>query len=290
MSVVPIAAEPVATIAGFAITNSVVNGLLAVAFFSLVALALGTRRLAMVPKGLQNFAELLLEEMLGFMDRVTGSRATSRKFLPIVGTLFLYILFSNWVGLVPGVGSLGINAVVHGEKEFLPLFRPVTSDLNATLAMALFSVVISHIIGAVSVGFFRYANKFIKLGDLWHALVGFTKKPIGQAIIGLFVAIIEIGVGVIEVISEVAKIISLSLRLFGNVFAGEVLLTVISGLVAYGLPLPFMALELMVGIVQAIVFSTLVLVYLSLAVTKPHGHDDGEQHAKAAHEPAHATS
>ncbi len=287
---IPIAAEPVLNIAGFAVTNSVLNGFVAIIFFGLVAFFLNRRKLSVIPKGLHNFTEMILEGMLGFMDQVTSDRAKSRKFLPIVGSLFLYILFSNWLGLFPGVGSIGINTVHHGEPVFLPLFRPVTSDLNATIAMALFSVVISHIIGAVAVGFFRYANKFIKLGDLWQALVGFTKKSFGQAIIGLFVAVIEIGVGLIEVISEIAKVISLSLRLFGNVFAGEVLLSVIGGLIAYGLPLPFMALELMVGVVQAIVFSTLVLVYLTLAIEKPHGAHDDEHHDDKKHEPAHATS
>jgi F-type H+-transporting ATPase subunit a len=288
---VAIAAEPVLNVAGFAVTNSVVNGVLAVVFFSAVAVALNARQLQAVPRGLQNFAEMVLEGMLGFMDQVTHDRAKSRRFLPIVGTLFLYILLSNWLGLLPGVGSIGITANLHGHEEFLPLFRPVTSDLNATVVMAVFSVLVSHVIGAASVGVLRYGNKFVKLGDLWHALVGFTKKPFGQAVVGLFTAIVELGVGLIEIVSEVAKMISLSLRLFGNVFAGEVLLSVIAGLVAWGVPLPFMAMELIVGVVQALVFSTLVLVYLVIAVEKPHGaHDEADAHeAKPGHgAPAHA--
>jgi hypothetical protein len=108
-----------------------------------------------------------------------------------------------------------------------------------TLAMAVVAVVLSHILGVVAIGFFKYANKFIKLGDLWHAVLSLSP-------IKIFIAVIEFLVGIIEVFSEVAKMVSLSLRLFGNVFAGEVLLTVLASLLAFGLPVPFMLLELLV--------------------------------------------
>ena len=109
----------------------------------------------------------------------------------------------------------------------------------------------------MAIGFWKYANKFVKLGDIWHS---FRKGGIS-----IFVAVVEFGVGLIEIFSEVAKMVSLSLRLFGNVFAGEVLLTVMASLLAFIVPLPFIALEVLVGLIQAVVFAMLVLVYLTVA-------------------------
>jgi F-type H+-transporting ATPase subunit a len=129
--------------------------------------------------------------------------------------------------------------------------------------MSVIVVITSHVLGIAMIGVFKYANKFIKLGDIWHAFK--SMKPMDIA-----VAFIEFGVGILEVISEVAKLLSLSLRLFGNIFAGEVLLTVLAGILPVFLPLPFIALEIIVGIVQATVFSMLSLVYLTVATTEVH--------------------
>ena len=219
------------------------------------------------PKGLVNFFESLLEFVLGYIDSVTHDRKKTMKFLPIVGGMFFFILFSNWIGLLPGTGSIGINRA----GEFLPLLRPANTDLNMTLAMAVFAVIASHILGIFTIGFFKYANKFIKFGDIWHAVK--SGSPIKMMVAG-----IEFFVGLIEIFSEVAKMVSLSLRLFGNIFAGEVLLTVLASLISgYGaflIPIPFMLLELIVGIVQATVFSMLTLVYLSIATSQIHGHEE----------------
>jgi len=272
---VPISAEKIFSLGGLPVTNSLVNGWVAVFVFIVLALVLRAKPLE-VPRGVQNAAEALIEYMLGFIDQVTHDRDRSRKFLPIVGTLFLFILLSNWLGLVPGVGSIGIWQMVRGEPELVPLFRPATSDLNMTLAMGIAGVLVSHVLGVATIGFFRYSGKFIQVRGIWKALRRFGRVKLGQAVMDLFVAVVELMVGFIELISEVAKMISLSLRLFGNVFAGEVLLYVFFRLVAYILPIPFIFLELVVGIVQAMIFSTLVLVYLTVATDQPHGDDDGE--------------
>jgi F-type H+-transporting ATPase subunit a len=222
--------------------------------------------------------------MLSFMDQVTHDRARSRRFLPLVGSLFPFILVSNWLGLLPGVGTLGLWGLVHGERELIPLFRPATSDLNMTLAMSVLAVLSSHVIGIMTIGFFKYGNKFIQLGSLWKAVARIGKVPAGKYAIDLFAALVEFMVGLIELVSEAAKVASLSLRLFGNIFAGEVLIHVLSSLVAYVMPTPFMFLEIIVGIVQALVFSMLTLVYLTIATDKPHGdesHDAGREPAAA---------
>jgi F-type H+-transporting ATPase subunit a len=268
----PLVAEPIFQIGNFAVTNSIINSSIAVVFFFIVGLMLRNKT-AMVPRGLQNFTEAVLEIILGYIDNVTKDRKKSMQFLPIVGGIFLFILFSNWIGLLPGTGSIGRYLIHEGHLELVPLFRPANTDLNTTLAMALFAVVASHVFGIVAIGFWKYSNKFIKLGDL------FTSVRKGG--ISIMVAVIEFGVGLIEIFSEVAKVVSLSLRLFGNVFAGEVLLTVLAGLIAYIIPLPFMFLEILVGLIQAVVFSMLTLVYLTMATAELHGHSE-EQHPETA--------
>jgi|SRR5579872_2706058 len=277
----PLAAEPIFHIGSFPVTNTYINSTIAVVFFLIVGL-LVRRKLKLVPRGLQNFAESIIEVFLKYLDQVTGDRKRSLKFMPLVGSLFLFIIFSNWIGIFPGIGSIGIFRSTQGIKEFIPILRPANTDLNLTLSMAVLGVVVSHFLGIATVGFFKYANKFIKFGDIWKAIK--TGKPIN-----VFVAFLEFGVGLIEIISEIAKMVSLSLRLFGNIFAGEVLLTVLGSIVAYLVPLPFLALELLVGFIQAVVFSMLVLVYISVATTpipEGHGHEAQEKgHAEAG---AHA--
>ena len=175
-----------------------------------------------------------------------------------VGSVFFFILLSNWLGLLPGTGSITVG------HNFL--LRPANTDLNLTLAMALVSVISSHVFGFLTVGFFTHVGKFIQIKNL---LLSFTKGPIA-----VFQAIIEFGVGLLEIVSEAAKIVSLSLRLFGNIFAGEVLISVISALVVAVVPTPFMMLELLVGLIQASVFAMLTLVYLTVASEAPHGSEE----------------
>lgn len=282
---IPAAAEKIGSIGALPVTNSLLTGWVLVAIF--VAFGLAVRAAlakgARVPRGIQNAAEAMTEFMLSFMDQVTRDRVRSRRFLPFVGTLFPMILVSNWMGLLPGIGTIGIWIAAHGEPHLIPLFRPATSDLNMTLALGITSVVVSHFIGISTIGFFKHWGKFIQVAGVWHAIKNFGKKPVGEAIIGVFTALIDIGVGLLELVSEIAKMLSLSLRLFGNIFAGEVLLHVLATISAFLLPTPFMFMELIVGIVQALVFSILTLVYLTLATEAPHG-----EHAEEHHDTKHA--
>lgn len=269
---VPVIAEPIFHLGSFAVTNALVNSTALMAVLVLGSY-LFSRRLRKVPRRGQALVETLLETMLGYFDQVTRSREKSKRFLPLVGSLFLFILLSNWLGLLPGTGSIGIWQTVHGELELVPLLRSANSDLNLTLAMALLSVITSHALGMMSVGFFVHWNRFLPFGTFWKAFK--TLNPVK-----IMVAAIEFVVGLIELVSEAAKVASLSLRLFGNIFAGEVLITVISGLVSYLVPLPFMLLEILVGIVQATVFSMLTLVYLTILTEKPHGQEEAHADEK----------
>ncbi|HVY67363.1 MAG TPA: F0F1 ATP synthase subunit A [Patescibacteria group bacterium] len=275
----PLPAEILFHLGPLPVSNTLINAVLVMALFALMGWLLARqariqRPATNAPRGLLNFWEAIVEFLAGYVDNVTKDRAKTDRFLPIVGGIFLFILTSNWLGLLPGMSSIGL----FRAGEFIPVFRSANTDLNLTLSMAVFAVIASHLFGVAAIGFFRYANKFIKLGDIWQAIK--SGKPMG-----ILVAIIEFFVGLIEIFSEVAKIVSLSLRLFGNIFAGEVLLTVLASLLAgYGaflIPLPFMLLELIVGLVQATVFAMLTLVYLSIATTDLHGHEESTSQVAA---------
>ena len=258
----PAAAESLFHIGDFVITNAMVNAWIGVLFFVGVALV-ARRRRALVPSGVHFVFETVVEGMLDEVQKVTGDAKRARVFLPIVGTIFLFILFSNWFGLIPGTGSIGVWGIHNGHEALIPLLRPAASDLNFTLAIALVAVAASHWIGIRALGASNHLSKFVNVRGIIKAL---AKGPMAVA-----VAVIEFGVGLIEIVSEVAKVVSLSLRLFGNVFAGEVLLTVMLGLMAYVLPVPFIFLELLVGLIQATVFAMLTLAYLTVA-TEEHEH------------------
>lgn len=260
----PAAAEPLLHLGSIPITNAMVNGWIAVVFFVVLA-SIAKRRSGLIPHGIHNVIEAAVEFALSEIQKVTGDVKRAKQFLPIVGSIFFFILFSNWIGLLPGTGSIGIWGIHEGEVALIPLLRPAASDLNLTLAIAMFAVLSSHIIGLMTVGPISHISKFINLRGIVRSV---KKGPMA-----ILVAVIEFGVGLLEIISEIAKVLSLSLRLFGNIFAGEVLLTVMLGILAYVLPIPFMFLELLVGAIQATVFAMLTLAYLTVA-TQDQGHEE----------------
>lgn len=258
-------AEPIAHIGSFPVTNALATS--AVALLVVAVLTILIRRsIKKVPTGLQNAMEMIIEGFLGIFDGVTGSRKRSLQFAPLVLAFFFFILINNWMGLLPGVGSIGQIVSENGEKIFVPYLRGGTADLNTTLALATIGVVLSHIMGVMAVGWWKYLNKFINI----KAFLDIPKKIKKDPMV-LLVNPITAFVGIIEVIGELAKVASLSFRLFGNVFAGEVLLASMSAILAFGLPIPFMFLEVLVGLIQALIFAMLILTYLSIN-TSTEGH------------------
>lgn len=251
-------AEPIFAIGKFSVTNSLLNTLLVV--FIVVGFGLFFKsRIKIIPGKLQNVVETVIESLMDVFDSITGSRAKTLKYFPFVFSFFVFILLNNWLGLLPGVGSIGQIVAEHGEKIFVPFFRGGTADLNTTLALASIGVVFSHIFSVLTLGVWKYINKFINL----KALIEIPKKIIQEPAI-LIVNPIKIFVGLIEIVGEFAKVASLSFRLFGNIFAGEALLASMSALLAFGLPIPFMLLEVLVGLIQALIFSILILVYITI--------------------------
>lgn len=241
---VALAAEKIGHIGPLPVTNSILTTwlvtvvLLAFAYFA-------TKNISKVPQGIQNIAEAMVEALQDLVASVAGDK--TRVFLPIIASFFFFILFGDYLGLLPGVGSIGFYRTVEGQREFIPFFRSINSDLNTTVALALVSVIATHYLAIKYLGVRGYVGKFLSLNPIF-----------------LFV-------GLLELFGEATKIISLSFRLFGNIFAGEVLLTAATtNLFAYVVPIPFYFLEFLVGFVQALIFAMLTLVFMVILTEKSH--------------------
>lgn len=287
---VSLAAEPILHIGPLSVSNALFTAWIVMILLIVVALVT-TRRYPekiekasnreLVPAGFGNFVEWIVEGLHGLVQSVAGRWAP--KFFPIVMTIFLFVIISNWFGLLPGVGTIGLLEHPHkagatgfvangpfltaehaheGEHGVIlvPFLRAPSTDLNFTLALALSAVVLTQYWGvrALRLSYFR---KFFDLS-------GFKQ--------GAFMGLIMLFVGMLELVAEFAKIISFTFRLFGNIFAGEVLLMVMIFLIPYIASLPFYGLEVFVGFIQALVFMMLSLVFFTVATI---GHGSEEHHA-----------
>ncbi len=257
-------AEPLFPIGGLTVTNALLTSWVAVLVIIILSIII-RRRLAQVPRGIQNYAEAVLDGAFNLADSITGSREKSIKFLPLVLPLFIFILINNWLGLIPGVGSIGFVEQQGAQNIFIPLFRGATADLNLTLALAIVAVVATHIGGVITAKAWGHLNRFLNI----NLLLAIPKKIFQERdFTAILVNPIKFFVGLIEAVGELAKVASLSFRLFGNVFAGEVLLAAMAAIFAYLLPIPFIFLELIVGLIQALIFATLTLVFLTVMTTE----------------------
>lgn len=266
-------AEPVFHIGSFPVTNSLITSWLAV--FIIVVLSISLRlSLKKVPGKLQHFFEYVLEGGLSLADQVTGSREITKKVFPVTISIFFFVLVNNWLGILP-LGGLGIIERGSEGASFIPFIRSGTADVNTTIMLALVSVIASNIFGIVIIGAWKAFNKYVNLKALGSVVTKVRKEPTV-----LIMAPVMFFVGILELVGEIAKVASLSFRLFGNVFAGEVLLLSMGALLAYGLPIPFLFLEVMVGFIQALIFSMLTLVYFTIA---SQDHDAHEEHGHEAH-------
>ena len=316
---ISISAETLFHIGSLPITNSMLTSVI-ISFLMILFAVMVRLKLKQTnkPKGLQNFAEWLLETLLNFIQTITGDAKKTRLFLPFFTTFFLFILLNNWFGLLPGVGTLvtsikevapieqvtqttieqelktiesaldQVNQHLESQQHQVapdhdvtvdhllesnaqavesldqavtdklhttethaktaPVFRPGSADLNTTLALGIVSVLATQVFGLMALKL-KYLKKFLN-----------------------FSSPIDFFVGILEIISELAKIISFAFRLFGNIFAGEVLLVVITFLVPVVVPMPFYGLELFVGLIQALVFAMLSLVFFNMATQSHEEH------------------
>lgn len=231
------APEIIFQIGKFPITNTLLDTLLVDAILIGGALYIG-KKITLIPTNFfQNIAEWTIETFYNLTESISSHAAS--KIFPYFMTFFLVILFTNWSALIPGVGSIGF----FHEHELIPLLRGATSDLNTTLGLALVSVIATHSLSIKTVGIRDYLSRY------------FSFNPVN-----LFI-------GILEIASEITKIVSLSFRLFGNIYAGEVVLVTVSSIFAFVFPLPFLLLEVIVGIVQALVFSMLTMAFMAILTT-----------------------
>ncbi len=236
---VSFAAEPIVYIGNFAITNSFLDTILVDGI--IIGLIVAVRKhLSLVPGKLQTIIESIISGFYSITESVAGKN--SAKIFPFFMTFFIFILIANWTGLIPGVTAIGIKE----GHELIPLLRPATSDFNVTLGLALVSVVATHMLSIKTIGISDYLSRYFSLNP-----------------INLFI-------GFLEIISEITKVISLSFRLFGNIFAGEIVLGTVSTMFAIVFPLPFLMLEVVVGLVQALVFAMLTMAFMAILMTPHH--------------------
>ena len=252
-------ASPVFHIFGFPITNSIIAAWVTIIF--LVGLSfLATRRIKLVPSRLQTAFEALLGWLYNLCQDAAGEE-NGRRFFPVIATIFLFVGFNAWLALLPGFGSILANTA-EGEVHLL---RPANTDINTPLAVALASGFFVQYFGLRSLGR-KYIGKFINVGGFLSSLGKITRGKVRDGFSGLITGVIEIFVGFLELISEFIHVLSFTFRLFGNMTAGEMLILVAIFLVPFLFVLPFYGLELLIGFIQAIIFSGLTLIFLTVAV------------------------
>ena len=264
-------AEPIAHFGSFTVTNALFTSWVVVFILIVIGIVVKTS-IKRIPKGIQNLFEVLIEEAEKLCDQVTSSRAITNKAFPIVFAVFMFVLLNNWMGILP-LGGFGLIEIGEHGKAFIPLFRSGTADINGTLPLAILSVIGANIFGIISIGLWKTINKYVNLNALGRIFTKIKKDP---AI--LMTAPIMFAVGILELVGEFAKIASLSFRLFGNVFAGEVLLASMGAIIAFILPTPFLLLEVLVGVIQAFIFAILTLVYYTISSMDHDEHE--EDHGK----------
>jgi len=240
-----IKAEPIFHIGNFAVTNSLILSTVVIICFAIIAILYSKSAKSKKKSGLYYIVNFILKAIYNLFESILKDKVLI--FFPLLGSFFLFILLNNWFGLLPLVGSLLIRVEEHGKVFHFPLFRGNNADLNATLSLAVISMVLIQINGIKYLGFKGYIKKFINFSN-----------PI------------NFFVGVLETISEISKVISFSFRLFGNIFAGEVLLAIMAFLIPVLVSFPFLLLEVFVGFIQALVFSMLSAVFLSIAISSHH--------------------
>ncbi len=286
---VSVAAETLFKLGPLPVTNSLLVTFMVSVLLVLIAVKISSS-IKSVPSRFQSLFEIVIEALLSLIEGVAGKKQ-GREIFPLLATFFLFIILGNWSGLIPGVGSIGFYEEVKPEEEsailpdqnavyaesvavnrntetndvvevtensneetavesaesetshevFVPIFRGATADLNTTIALALISVFMIQYYGLKHLKL-KYLKKFFDFSNPINAFIG-----------------------ILELVSDFSKIISFAFRLFGNIFAGEVLLTVISFLIPFLVPLPFIGLEIFVGFIQALVFTMLTLVFISMA-------------------------
>ena len=266
---VQLPAEAIAHIGGFSITNTLIASWLTI----LVLAGLFyfcTRKMNLIPGRLQALAEVVVEGLLSFVESVAG-KAHARLLFSGIATIFLYVITNAYMGLLPIFGTIGF--IEHGdghEAAFLPLLRAANTDINLPLSIALVSFVLVETWGMRVVGFFRYTSEFINVRQLGQGFKQLFRGMIREAPLNIIFGFISFCVGFLEIFSHLTRMLSFTFRLFGNMTAGEILVMVSCFLIPMIFTIPFYGLELLIGLIQALIFSGLTLVFGTVAISSAH--------------------
>jgi len=239
---------------GIPITNTLIT-VWFVMFLIVTFLVLFHSRISLVPQKTQVILEMLIGGAYDAVASALQDERIARRFFPLIMTIFLFILAINWVGLLPGVDAFGFYQNTHGVQKLVPFLHPGNTDLNITLGFTIVAFFTIELAGIAYLGFMKYASKFIN--------VKMFRQFNTKNVMGFFI-------GIIELFSEIARLISFSFRLFGNIFAGKTLILVALFFAPFILPVPLLAFELFVGLIQAFIFAVLTLFFIKLAIEEPH--------------------
>jgi len=274
---VKLPAEEIAHVGGFSITNTLIAS-----WFTILVLAVlfyfCTRKMQRIPRRLQALAEVIVEGLLGFVEGVAGKQH-ARLLFPGIATIFIYVISNAYMGLLPIFGTVGLIEHGHGhEVEFIPLLRAANTDINLPLSIALMSFIFVETWGMRVVGFFHYTGEFINVRQLGLGLKQLLAGKIREAPLNIVFGIINLFVGVLEIFSHLTRMLSFTFRLFGNMTAGEILVLVSCFLIPMIFTIPFYGLELLIGLIQALIFSGLTLVFGTVAISSAHEEPEQKHH------------
>ncbi len=264
---VHLTAPTVFHIFGFPVTSTLLASWVTIILLVGISYAI-TRRMKLIPGRAQAAFEALLGWLYNLCRENIGEK-DGRKYFPFIATIFLYVGFNAWMALIPGYETITIETA-SGTNE---LIRAANTDINTPLAMAIIVFLVVEVSGLRRLGF-SYLGKFFNFGEIGKGFKQIFRKDIKGGLLSLFSGAIALFTGLLELLGEFIRIISLTFRLFGNMTAGEILLFVIMFLVPWLLAVPFYGLEVLIGFIQALIFSGLALIYISVALTPHHAEDE----------------
>ena len=261
---VELPAEAVFHIGHFSVTNTLIASWFTIIVLVVLSLIL-TRKMKLIPGKRQAMAEAIVEGLLNFVESVAGKKH-ARILFTGVATIFLYVISNAYLALFPFFGSIG---VIEHDGKFAPLFRAANTDVNVPLSIAIMSFIFVESWGMRSLGVSHYLSEFINFRQMVEGLKQLLKGKMGQGVMDIVFGFINLFVGVLEIFSHLTRMLSFTFRLFGNMTAGEILILVSSFLIPLVFTIPFYGLELLIGLIQALIFSGLTLVFGTIAVS-PH--------------------
>jgi F-type H+-transporting ATPase subunit a len=265
---VALPAEPVFRVGHFSITNTLIASWFTIAVLVGVSIFL-TRKMKLIPGKRQGLAEVVVEGLLNFVEGIAGKKH-ARMLFSGVATIFIYVISNAYLALLPFFGTIGIygHGGEHGE-EFAAIFRAANTDVNVPLSIALMSFFFVESWGMRAIGVSHYISEFINVRQFLQGLKELFTGKIKTGPMNIVFGFINLFVGVLEIFSHLTRMLSFTFRLFGNMTAGEILILVSCFLIPLVFTIPFYGLELLIGMIQALIFSGLTLVFGALAIS-PH--------------------